>query len=191
MCKSYITGVQRFVPRRRRRRRGESERQLSFLLRPLSSRYLSRDREKKKKKSSRIKGTNYILPQTFGLMSKWGSVVISALSPQRSCFSLSRATCSRAAPPRRDPACTDSSRGTANPFICRCSSYLPHGDGWEGTGSTQACADPLGAGRDIPAKPSECTQTQHRREEGKKREGGGVGGLQKRQATSKTQTNLK
>lgn len=69
------------------RRQGEIERQLLLLLCPLSSCYLSR---------RRIKGTNYILPQTFGLMSKQGSVVISALSPQPSCFSLSRATCSRA-----------------------------------------------------------------------------------------------
>lgn len=74
---------------------GESERQLFLPLCPLSSRYLSRQRGQGKK-SSRIKGTNYILPQTFGLMSKRGSVVISALSPQPPCFSLSRATCSRA-----------------------------------------------------------------------------------------------
>lgn len=76
-------------------RQGESERWLFLLLCPLSSRYLSRW-QGLKKKSSGIKGTNYILPQTFGLMSKQGSVVISALSPQPPCFSLSRATCSKA-----------------------------------------------------------------------------------------------
>lgn len=97
----------------------------------------------RKEKGSRIKGTNYIPPQTFGLMSKWGSVVILALSPQPPCFSLSRATCSRASP-RCDPACTDSSRGTANPFICCCSSYLPHGDGWEEPAPLRPAQDPLG-----------------------------------------------
>lgn len=117
-CVSHISlGLSISIPDTGRRQ-GEIERQLLLLLCPLSSCYLSR---------RRIKGTNYILPQTFGLMSKQGSVVISALSLQPPCFSLSRATCSRA---RNwcDPACMDSSRGTANPFICCRCSYLPHGE---------------------------------------------------------------
>lgn len=148
------------------RRQGGSDRPLFVPLCSLSCRYLSR-RRGRTKKSSRIKGTNYIFPQTFGLVSERPSVVISALSPQPPCFSLSRATCSRA-DNRCDPACTDSSRGTANPFICCRSSYLPHGE----PAPLRPARTPLLGGQGYPRQPSVCTQTEKRRA-AKRRWGGG------------------
>ena len=137
------------------RRWGESERQLSLLPCPavilLSQQTAVQGGEKKAAES---KGQITSSPQTFGLMSKWGSVVISASSPQRPRFPLSRATCSRAGP-WCDPACTDSSGGTANPFICCRSSYLPHGDGWEEPAPLRPAQTPWGGrggGRDIPCQ---------------------------------------
>lgn len=87
-----------------------------------------------------------------------------------------------------DPACMDSSRGTANPFICCHSSYLPHGDGWEELAPLRPAQTPWGR----QGSPSQTlwvytnTKTGERRKEvARSREGC------RRQATSKTQTNLK
>ena len=169
VCKSYITGFQHFVPRRRLSVRVRGNCHCCCAPTVISLAVES-------------KGQITSPPQTFGLMSKWGSVVISALSPEHPCFSLSRATWSKASP-WCDPACTDSSGGTANPFICRRSPYLPHGDGWEESAPLRPAQNPWG--RDIPASPSV-----HKEERG----GKGVAGIGegcRRRATSKTQTNLK
>lgn len=121
--------------------------------------------------------------QTFGLVSKWGSVVISALSPQSPCSSLSRARCSRAGP-RCDPACTDSSRGTVNPFICGFS-YLPLADGWEEPAPLRSAQTPWGKqGISQPTPRSECKNT--REVTRRKKAGGAAGG-----GLKNLQTNLK
>lgn len=121
-------------------------------------------------KGSRIKGTNYILPQTFGLMSKWAGVVISALSRRRRAFLCQGR---RAARPRlMRPCCTGSSGGTANPFICCCSSYLPHA---EPAPLRPARTPPPGGGeaRISPPKPSPLHKQPNRREGSPGPTGGG------------------
>lgn len=129
------------------RGQGESERQLSLPLCPLSSCYLG----------SRIKGTNYIPPQTFGLMSKWGSVVISTLSPQRPCLSLSRAMCTRASPDVTLPAWT-APEGRLIPLSAAApliSHMVMAGRNWLHSDLHR----PPGAGRDLQVKPCQCTHT--------------------------------
>lgn len=154
---------------------GESEKELSLLLLHRQSSHCGG--KKKTPKRDKLHSS-----QTFGLVSKWGSVVISALSPQSPRSSLSRARCSRASP-RCDPACTDSSRGTVNPFICGFS-YLPLADGWEEPAPLRSAQTPWGKqGISQPNPRSECKNT---REVTRRKKAGGGGGRLKN-----LQTNLK
>lgn len=114
-------------------------------------------------KSSKIKGTNYIPLQTFGLMSKWGSVVISTLSPQSPCFSLSRATCTRASPDVTLPAWT-APEGQLIP-LSAAALLISHMAMAGRNRHYSGLHRPPRAGRDLPAKPCEYTQKKNKRKE--------------------------
>lgn len=140
---------------------------------PLSQQTVARG----KKSSSGIKGTNYILPLTFGLMSEWGSVVISALSPQPPCFLCQGRRVARPATDVTLAAWTAPEGwliplSAAAPLISHTVHRLHSG----------LHVYPPGAGRDLPAKACASTQTPSSREA--RTEGS------PRPAKTKIQTNL-